>query len=375
MHEIISVYFDIFDNLDIYLKLSINICLILLFAFFLSKLINLVLFLLFKYFANSKGIFDSSLIVALKKPIIFFVWLFCFIMCINLVMEKVDESILQWTKNFKFAAIYLLILIFLMRGITQIKRHHILKKEKHGMVPDYAGLDTVEKLSKVSAFIVWSIFILGSVGVNLNGLLAFGGAGGILVGFAGKDLLTNIFGGLMIYLDKPFAVGDWISSPDQEIEGDVEMIGWRQTRILTFEKFPIYVPNSIFGNIVVQNKSRLRSRRIFENLSIRYTDFAKINNITKEITAFLKEHPAINKKYTIFSSFQTVKDGLLVLIVHAFAATTEWVRFQEVKQEVLLKVIEIIKKNGAEIAFNVTNVNINSDTIEKQQETNKTNDI
>ena len=65
----------------------------------------------------------------------------------------------------------------------------------------------------------------------------------------------------------------------------------------------------------------------------------------------------------------------MVLIVHAFATTTEWVRFQEVKQEVLLKVIEIIKKNGAEVAFSVTNVNINSNNIAEQQGTNKTDNI
>ena len=73
----------------------------------------------------------------------------------------------------------------------------------------------------------------------------------IAIGFAAKDLLSNFFGGLFIYLDRPFAVGDWIRSPDREIEGTVEQIGWRVTRIRTFDKRPLYIPNSVFSQISV----------------------------------------------------------------------------------------------------------------------------
>ena len=107
---------------------------------------------------------------------------------------------------------------------------------------------------------------------SVSGLLAFGGIGGIAVGFAAKDLLANFFGGLMIYLDRPFSVGDWIRSPDKEIEGTVEDIGWRLTRIRTFDKRPLYIPNSIFASISVENPSRMSNRRIYEKIGIRYDD-------------------------------------------------------------------------------------------------------
>ena len=243
----------------------------------------------------------------------------------------------------------------MIRSITQIKRYYVLQKEKYGMMLDYSGIEAVEKLSKVMVVIIWSIFVLGKMGFNLNALLAFGGAGGVIVGFAGKDLFANIFGGLIIYLDRPFVVGDWIASPDKEIEGDVEAIGWRQTRILTFEKFPIYVPNSIFGTIIIQNKSRLRSRRIKETLNVRAMDSDKIEKITSSILTMLKEHPHINKKFKMYVNFTQFTDSLLTLTIYTFTSTTEFTRFYEIKQDVLLKVIDIIRENGAELAYN-TNV-------------------
>ena len=88
-----------------------------------------------------------------------------------------------------------------------------------------------------------------TLGFSVSGVMAFGGIGGIAIGFAAKDLLANFFGALTIYLDRPFSEGDWIRSPDREIEGIVENIGWRLTVIRSFDKRPIYVPNSVFASI------------------------------------------------------------------------------------------------------------------------------
>lgn len=365
--NVVELYFKFFDDLNIYSKISIQILSLILFTFFTSKLIKYLLFDLFKYFSKNDNL-DNSIIVASKKPILFFMWLYCFITCSNLIIERIDESMLKIANNLKYVIMYLSVLIFLLKSISQVKRHYILQKEKYNSSLDYPGIDAVEKLSKVSVIIIWSIFALGKMGFNLNALLAFSGAGGILVGFAGKDLFTNIFGGLVIYLDKPFVVGDWIASPDKDIEGDVEAIGWRQTRILTFEKFPIYVPNSIFGTIVIQNKSRLRSRRIKETINIRYTDYDKVNNITSDVLKMLKEHPAINKKYKMYVNFTQVQDGCLTLTVYTFTNTTEFTRFFEIKQDILLKVAEIIKENGAELAHPTQTIDINTENkIEKTQ--------
>ncbi|MFK0572717.1 mechanosensitive ion channel family protein [Endozoicomonas sp.] len=75
-------------------------------------------------------------------------------------------------------------------------------------------------------------------GYSLSTLLAFGGIGGVVLGLSAKDWLANFFGGLMLMLDSPFAEGDWIRSPDRAIEGHVEKVGWRMTKIRTFDRRP-----------------------------------------------------------------------------------------------------------------------------------------
>ena len=97
-------------------------------------------------------------------------------------------------------------------------------------------MDAITKLLQMFVIITATLVVLQTLGVSVSGVLALGGIGGLAIGFAAKDLLANFFGGLMLYLDRPFAVGDWIRSPDREIEGDVEQIGWRLTRIRTFDK-------------------------------------------------------------------------------------------------------------------------------------------
>jgi MscS family membrane protein len=190
-----------------------------------------------------------------------------------------------------------------------------------------------------------------TLGFEITGLLALGGVGGIAVGFAAKDLLANFFGGLTIYLDRPFGVGEWIRSPDKSIEGTVEYISWRHTRIRAFNKNPIYVPNSVFTTIVVENPSRMSHRRIKETIGLRYDDFGVVAAVVADIKAMLEEHPDIDQTQTLIVNFNQYGASSLDIMVYTFTKTTVWVEYHAVKQDVLLRIGEIIERHGAEIAF------------------------
>lgn len=193
--------------------------------------------------------------------------------------------------------------------------------------------------------------MMQAFGLSLSGLLTFGGVGGLIVGLAAKDLLSNFFGGLMIYFDRPFKVGDWIRSPDRQIEGTVERIGWRMTSIRTFEKRPLYVPNSVFSNIVVENPSRMLNRRINETIGVRYDDNQKLPIIIEQVRKMLEQHPDIDVTQTLIVNFNTFGPSSLNFFIYTFTKTVNWVEYHSVKQDVLLKVMEIIQQNGADIAF------------------------
>ena len=146
-------------------------------------------------------------------------------------------------------------------------------------------------------------------------------------------------------------VGEWIRSPDKDIEGTVEEIGWRLTRIRTFEKRPLYVPNAVFAQIAVENASRMTHRRISETIGVRYDDVAVVSAIVTDIRAMLTDHPGIAHDQTLIVNFVQFAASSLDIMVYTFTTTTNWVEFHEVKQDVMLRIADIVAHHGAEMAF------------------------
>ncbi len=195
-------------------------------------------------------------------------------------------------------------------------------------------------------------------GVDLTKLTLLASALGIGVGLAARDLLASFFGGLMIYLDRPFAVGDWIRSPDRDIEGTVEQIGVRLTRIRTFDQRPLYVPNSIFSNTAVENPSRMLNRRIHETIGIRYDDVSKMAVIVQDVEQMLRAHPEIDISRNLMVNFTTFAPSSLDFFIYTFTKTTDWAYYHKVKQDVLLRITEIIEAHDAQIAFPTSTVHV-----------------
>jgi MscS family membrane protein len=239
-----------------------------------------------------------------------------------------------------------------------MEQNVILKAERQGKSVDRTTVDAIGKLLRLSVLITAVLVGMQAMGFSISGILTFGGVGGIAIGFAAKDLLSNFFGGMMIFLDRPFAVGDWIRSPDRNIEGTVEKIGWRLTVIRTFDKRPLYVPNSTFASIAVENPSRMSHRRIYETIGIRYGDASRMEAIVKAVKMMLQEHAEIDTSQTLIVNFNAFAASSLDFFIYTFTKTTNWVHYHEVKQDVLLQVISIIEQHGAEIAFPTSTIHL-----------------
>jgi MscS family membrane protein len=221
---------------------------------------------------------------------------------------------------------------------------------------DHSAVDGLAKLLRLTVFLVSGLVALQTMGFSIAGVLTFGGIGGIAIGFAAQDMLSNFFGGLMIYLDRPFKVGDWIRSPDREIEGVVEDIGWRITCIRNFDSRPLYVPNASFSTISIENVSRMTNRRIYETIGIRYADASAIDLIVEQTTAYLKGHSEIDQEQTLMVSFTTFAPSSLEFFVYCYTRTQSGPVFYRIKQEVMLHILGIIEDNGAECAFPSTTI-------------------
>lgn len=307
----------------------------------------------------------DSFVDAARSPLSFFIWVTGTVIAVVTVMNNfhVYLDLIPYIYSFKSTVLTLSVGWYVIRFVQRAEVHLKVYSQKDNRL-DAVTVEALSKIIKLIAFVLTFLFFLSAFGVSLTGLLAFGGMGGIAIGFAAKDLLGNVFGGLMLYMDKPFTVGDWIRSPDKEIEGTVEKIGWRMTVVRTFDKRPLYIPNGIFANISIENPSRMTNRRIKETIGIRYSDVKQMHNITDAVKVMLRAHPEIDTEQTMIVNFDTFAPSSLDFFIYTFTKTTNWVRFHEIKEDVLLKVAEVIEAHGADIAFPSRTLYIEPDAAE-----------
>ena len=309
---------------------------------------------------KTNNLWDDCVINSIYKPLTILVWLLGIIFTLEFFNSDLKAlSISSETLiNIKKAGIILVISLFLINLTNNFQKTITNNNKKNNIDVDEATYEAVSKIVRLSIIITSSLIILQTFGFSISGVLAFGGIGGVAVGFAAKDMLANFFGGLMIYLDRPFRKGDWIRSPDRDLEGTVESIGWRQTAIRNFRKNIIYIPNSVFMNIIVENPSRMTHRRIKEVIGLRYKDLSKMVHIVNDVKNMLSSHKDIDHDQVTIVNFNSYNDSSIDFFINTYADTKEWVKYHEIKQDVLIQVGNIIEKHGAEIAF-PTRVQIN----------------
>ena len=307
---------------------------------------------------QTRNPWDDALVSALGKPVNAVVWIVGIAFAIQIIEEETQAAIFGAVEPIRDVGIIAAISWFLVRFIKIAEKNLVTANEAKGKEVDRTTVDAIAKLLRLSVMITATLVALQTLGFSVSGVLAFGGIGGIAVGFAAKDLLANFFGGLMVYLDRPFTVGDWIRSPDRNIEGTVENIGWRLTRIRTFDSRPLYVPNSAFTSIAVENPSRMQNRRIYETIGVRYDDAAKVGVIVKDVTEMLSSHPDIQTDRTLMVNFTACGASSLDFFIYCFTRTAVWAEFHRVKQDVLLKILEIVDNHDAEVAFPTTTVHV-----------------
>ena len=300
---------------------------------------------------KTKTVWDDAILFSLQRPLSPLIWIVGITFAADIIGRSTEATIFTAVGPMREVGVIFALGWILVRMVRRMEEHLLEAIAKGESNLDRTTVDAVAKLLRVSVIITTTLVAMQTLGFSIQGVLAFGGIGGIAVGFAAKDLLANFFGGLMIYLDRPFAVGDWIYSPDREIEGTVEDIGWRLTRIRSFDKRPIYVPNSVFANISVVNPSRMSHRRIYETIGVRYCDAEKMAAITVDVEAMLRAHPDIDPSQTLMVHFNAFGASSLDFFVYTFTKTTVWTEYHGIKQDVLLKIYAIIRDHDADVAF------------------------
>ena len=340
----------------------ITITLITIFLFFIkNKLINVI----FALSQKTNTVYDELILFSIKSPSTYLI-LFGYIFVIT------DYFVKNETLNMNFSlssSVFSLIIITISWSLLRGLNYYLYLKpftKKLSSDDDITLItetyEIVIRILKILVVTITALIIMQEIGLSISGLLAFGGVGGLIVGLAAKDLLSNFFGGMMIFFDRPFRVGEFIKSPDRNIEGVVEKIGWRLTVVRTFSKNVLYIPNTAFSSIIVENATRMSNRRINETIGIRYDDLNKMKDIIQDVNNILENNIDIDQTQKAKVFFKSFSASSCDFFIYAFTITKDWEEFLRIKQDVLLKVAEIIEKHNAEIAYPTTTVFINRES-------------
>ena len=340
-------------------EISLQIFLILILGFILLVIKNWFIKFLTGITKNTANEFDDIILDSVSKPFSYLIIIISLLLIFDRLNYYYNYLDSFEPSSFFYSIFLILFALSLVRFLDNYYQNKLFLKNISKLDDPIVVEQTYEitiRVSKIIIIVITVLILMQEFGLSISGLLAFGGVGGLVVGLAAKDLLSNFFGGLMIYFDRPFKIGEFIKSPDRNIEGIVESIGWRLTVVRTFSKNVLYIPNSAFSNIIVENATRMTNRRFNEVIGVRYEDIDNIPKIVSEIRLFLESHDDIDQNNSPVVYFTSFEASSCDIIVYAFTNTKDWREFLEVKEEILLKVANIISNNNSAIAFPTTTI-------------------
>ncbi len=186
---------------------------------------------------KSENFWDDAFVRAFRPPASVLIWVLGISWVAEVVQHTGGGALFAFIRPLREVLVISSLTWFVVRFTKDAEQGLVSSRQANSSM-DQETIHTLGRLLRTAVVVTAVLVTLQTLGYNISGVLAFGSIGGIAISFAAKDMLANFFGGVMVYLDRPFAVGDWIRSPDRAIEGTVERIGWRSTRIRTFDQRP-----------------------------------------------------------------------------------------------------------------------------------------
>lgn len=264
----------------------------------------------------------------------------------------------DWINNKIDVLFKISIIILTANGIansltTNNKSVNKLKERMNPEVED-SMFKFILKGIRIIIYVIAGFIVITELGFNLNGLVAGLGIGSVVITLAAQDTAKNLFGGLVIFLDKPFIVGDWIEI--EKYEGTVEDITFRSTRVRTFENSVVNIPNAVIANDSIINWSRMEKRRNKVNLCLEIdTPLEKVQIVQQRIKKMLIQHDDVIDD-TIIVRFDNITDNGINLLVCSYTNSIDYASYLEEKEKINFKIMQILKEENVELAYDTKTV-------------------
>ncbi len=318
--------------------------LIVIFALLIKNIVTSIIFgFILRLTYKTKTDFDRSLVIAFEGPVrslIVVIGVYIALHCLPLSL-----TVMSLASNL-FRSV---IIIYITLGFYNLAGGDILKELSEKINLEQSVLSFTAKMIRFIIIALSITIIAQEWDYDISGFVAGLGLGGLAFALAAKDTASNIFGGIAIILDKPFTVGDWISSPS--VEGTVEDMSLRTTKVRTFANALVTVPNSVLVNEAVTNWARMKKRRISFHLGVTYTTpRVKLQACVNRIKELLENHSEVHQDL-IMVRFDQFNDSSLDIFIYFFTKTKVWPEFLAVKEEINFKIMEILEGEGVSVAF------------------------
>lgn len=324
---------------------------------------NVVFAFLKKITGKTKFLLDEYILDCIEKPVRFLFVVFGLYASMSLIVDQVNNQLLV-DKAFRSLIVYTI-----AWGLYNISNSssELFNKifEKYKLDNDKILFPFISKVFRIVIVLLAISIIVQEWGYNVEGFIAGLGLGGLAFALAAQDTISNVFGGIVIITEKPFTLGDWIETPS--VEGTVEDISFRSTRVRTFAQALVTIPNSTIAKESVTNWSRMGRRRITFNLGVMYsTPSEKIQKSINRIKELLHGDEEIHQK-TIFVNFDKFNESSLDIFIYFFTKTTIWGEYLRVKEKINFEIMRILEEEGVQVALPSTSIYFENKMISRSE--------
>ncbi len=353
--EIKYIFYDFTSNFtyDKFKYVGIAVGIFALFVLLKKIFAKYVFKIILRLVNKTKFSADTKIVSAFERPLINFFEVLGLYFAFRILTYAFPISIQFIDKVFSSA-----IIILISWGLHNLTGDSSLLFERmhknYDVKVDNILFPFISKTLKLIIVALAITIIAEKWGYSIQGFITGLGLGGLAFALAAKDAAANIIAGIFIILDKPFSIGDWVSS--EGLEGTIEDISFRSTRIRTFDQAVITVPNSKLSNEPVTNFSRRCKRRVNFNLAINYrTSREQLEICVGEIRNAIENHPEVNREI-VHVRFDKFNDSSLDIFIYFFIETSELAQYLRVKENINFTIMDILQKQGVSIAFPSTSV-------------------
>ncbi|MBE6114422.1 MAG: mechanosensitive ion channel family protein [Erysipelotrichaceae bacterium] len=345
-----NIYID--DRLGRLIQIAIAFALVLLVWILRKKITNFFVKVVCRFLKQENNSRLQSELVVLYTPL---QWLVVFIALHLSVSYILPITIQAYLASIPWGVGYLLLI-----GWGSANFVDVLSKRDWNTV-GHMNKTLLHMTFKVVKYLIWAliiVMILDQFGFNINGLIAGLGLGGLAVALAAQDAVNNVFGCVVVILDKPFEIGDWIQTPD--VEGIVEEISFRSTRVRTFQNALVSLPNSTIASSIITNWSKRDKRKLLFYVNLTYsTSKEQVQNIVTKIKEYLVSSPDIDTN-SVIVGFEVMNSSSLDIKVECSVLYNDGKKFLAVREKINYAIMDIVKEEGGDFAFPSQSVYIES---------------